>query len=59
MKKENKEMLKSILSNQELIMKALNITIPAKKTIKELPKKVAPKLPAKKPTAKKVATKHK
>ena len=31
MKKENKEMLKTIISNQELIMKALKIEIPVKK----------------------------
>ena len=58
MKKENKEMLKTILSNQELIMKALNIAIPVKKTeVKETkkaaPKKVTPKkLSVKKPIKK-------
>jgi hypothetical protein len=62
MKKENKEMLKTILSNQELIMKALNIAIPVKKTeVKEIkkaatkkaaPKKVAAKKPIKKTTSK-------
>lgn len=31
MKKETKEMLKTIFSNQELIMKALKIEAPAKK----------------------------
>ncbi|MGZ5190568.1 MAG: hypothetical protein ACXWCZ_06075 [Flavisolibacter sp.] len=31
MKKENKEMLKLILSNQEFIMKALNFQMPATK----------------------------
>jgi hypothetical protein len=31
MKKGSKEMLKTILSNQELIMKALKIEIPVKK----------------------------
>jgi hypothetical protein len=32
MKKETKEMLKTILSNQELIMKSLKIETPVKKT---------------------------
>lgn len=31
MKKANKEMLKTIISNQELIMKALKIEVPVKK----------------------------
>ena len=59
MKKESKEMLKTIISNQELIMKALNISIPVKKIEKESPKKTAPKLPAKKAAVKKVAVKKK
>lgn len=42
MKKENREMLKTIISNQELIMKALKIEIPVKKITKEEPKKNAP-----------------
>ena len=53
MKKENKEMLKTIISNQELIMKALKIEIPAKQITKEQPKKVA----AVKKTMKKVVKK--
>jgi hypothetical protein len=53
MKKESKEMLKTIISNQELIMKALKIEIPVKEIKKEEPKKtevkkVAAKKPAKK-----------
>jgi hypothetical protein len=57
MKKESKEMLKTIISNQELIMKALKIEIPAKQISKEKAPKVAPakKAVVKKPTAKKVA----
>jgi hypothetical protein len=54
MKKENKEMLKTIISNQELIMKALNIAIPVKEIIKEQPKKVEA---VKKVVAKKVTVK--
>lgn len=54
MKKESKEMLKKIISNQELIMKALNIEIPVKEIKKEEPKKVEP---IKKVAAKKVAVK--
>ena len=42
MKKESKEMLKTIISNQELIMKALKIEIPTKVTVKEEPKKTVP-----------------
>jgi len=53
MKKESKEMLKTIISNQELIMKALKIEIPVKQISKEQPKKVAPvKKPVKKATKK-------
>lgn len=53
MKKESKEMLKTIISNQELIMKALKIEIPVKKITKEQPKKVAVvKKPVKKVTKK-------
>lgn len=59
MKKESKEMLKTIISNQELIMKALNISIPVKKIEKELPKKTAQKLPAKKVAVKKITAKKK
>lgn len=35
MKKESKEMLKTIISNQELIMKALKIEMPAKELVKK------------------------
>lgn len=42
MKKESKEMLKTIISNQELIMKALKIEIPKKESVKVQPKKKAP-----------------
>ena len=43
MKKETKEMLKTLLSNQELIMKALKIEIPVKKVEeKKMPSKKAP-----------------
>ena len=43
MKKETKETLKTILSNQELIMKALKIEIPVKKVeIKKVEEKKAP-----------------
>ena len=54
MKKESKEMLKTIISNQELIMKALKIETSVKEIAKELPKKV---VPIKKATVKKVAVK--
>ncbi len=59
MKKESKEMLKNIISNQELIMKALKIEIPVKEIKKEEPKKVAPlkKVAAKKVTVKQPAKK--
>jgi hypothetical protein len=53
MKKENKEMLKTIISNQLLIMKALKIE-PVKEVEKVQPKKIAP---AKKAPAKKAAKK--
>lgn len=55
MKKENKEMLRTIISNQELIMKALKIEIPVKKTEIEPSKKIVVK---KSPTKKVVAKKH-
>lgn len=57
MKKGSKEMLKTIISNQELIMKALKIEIPVKKvepkvtktaTAKKVVAKKAVKAPAKK-----------
>ncbi len=54
MKKENKEMLKTIISNQELIMKALKIEVPVKETVKEQPKKT---VPVKKAVAKKAVKK--
>lgn len=49
MKKESKEMLKTIISNQELIMKALKIEMPEKELVK--------KAEVKKQPVKKVATK--
>lgn len=62
MKKESKEILKTIISNQELIMKALKIEIPKKEAVKNIPvkkvikkapvKKVATKSPIKKATSK-------
>jgi topoisomerase IA-like protein len=59
MKKENREMLKTIVSNQLLIMKALKIEIPIKETPKkEMPKKTAiKKQSAKKATVKAAAKK--
>lgn len=54
MKKENREMLKTIISNQELIMKALKIEIPLKEMTDAEPKKDEDrKAPEKKPVAKK------
>ncbi len=52
MKKETKEMLKTILSNQELIMKSLKIDVPVKKTEE---KKATIKKPAVKKTVKSAA----
>lgn len=64
MKKDNKNLLKTIISNQELIMKALNINIPvnnieenaisAKQTaVKKTPvKKITSKLTVKKAPSK-------
>lgn len=58
MKKESKEMLKTIISNQELIMKALKIEIPLKEILKEEPKNVeAKKQPVKKAAVKKTTKK--
>jgi hypothetical protein len=58
MKKESKEMLKTIISNQELIMKALKIEIPGREIKKEEPKKEeVQKAPVKKAIAKKPAKK--
>ena len=54
MKKESKEMLKTIISNQELIMKALKIEVPVKVLKTEAPKKAEP---VKKQTVKKVEAK--
>ena len=48
MRKENKHLLKTIISNQELIMKALHIAIPEKKAVVKKAKAVV---------VKKVATK--
>jgi hypothetical protein len=53
MKKESKNLLKTIISHQELIMKALNIAIPEKKEDVKPVKAVA----AKKIVVKKVAVK--
>ncbi|MES2762382.1 MAG: hypothetical protein V4677_09245 [Bacteroidota bacterium] len=53
MKKESKEMLKTIISNQELIMKALKIEIP----VKEANKAEVNKIPSKKSVAKVIAKK--
>jgi hypothetical protein len=62
MRKENKHLLKTIISNQELIMKALHIAIPEKKAVvkkakavvvkKVATKKAVVKSPAKKAPAK-------
>lgn len=43
MKKESKKMLKLILRNQELIMKALKIEIPIKDEKKDVPQKLEEK----------------
>lgn len=59
MKKEGKELLRTIISNQELIMKALKIEIPVKIENKVLPKKAESKVPAKKVVQKKIAAKKK
>lgn len=53
MKKETKEMLKTIFSNQELIMKALKIEVPVKKV--EIKKVEEKKAPVKKAIVKKAA----
>ena len=55
MKKESKEMLKTILHNQELIMKALKIEMPEKQIKKDETKKLAPKKALLKKTAVKAA----
>jgi len=62
MRKENKHLLKTVISNQELIMKALHIAIPEKKAVikkakavvvkKVAVKKAVIKSPAKKAPAK-------
>jgi len=62
MRKENKHLLKTVISNQELIMKALHIAIPEKKAVvkkakavvvkKVATKKAVVKSPAKKAPAK-------
>ena len=54
MKKETKEMLKTILSNQDLIMKSLKIEIPEKKV--EIKKVEEKKAPVKKAIVKKAAS---
>ena len=53
MKKETKELFKTIIRNQELIMKALKIEIP----INEVVKKESKPAPTKKEVVKKVAVK--
>jgi hypothetical protein len=59
MKKENKEMLKTIISNQELIMKALKIEIPVRAIFKDLSKtNTEIKNSIKTPTAKKTVKKN-
>jgi hypothetical protein len=55
MKKESKEMLKTILHHQELIMKALKIEMPEKQISKDETKKIAPKKAPLKKTAVKVS----
>jgi hypothetical protein len=59
MKKGSKEMLKTILSNQELIMKALKIEIPVKKVEPKVTKTATAKKVVKAPAnaAKKVVGK--
>ncbi|MES2567306.1 MAG: hypothetical protein V4565_10590 [Bacteroidota bacterium] len=57
MKKENKEMLKLIISNQELIMKALKIETPAKIEKADTPKMDEKKSTTKKPVLKKAVKK--
>ena len=52
MKKENKEMLRMIISNQELIMKALKIEIQSKTIEKKIPTKVEIKKATKKKATK-------
>lgn len=42
MKKESKEMLRTIISNQHLIMKALKIEVPVAKTEKATTSKATP-----------------
>ncbi|MDF2453134.1 MAG: hypothetical protein K0S26_2638 [Bacteroidota bacterium] len=59
MKKESKEMLKQILRNQEVIMKALNIDAPKKEAQKTEEKSMPVKKVAAKNQAKKAATKRK
>ncbi len=52
MKKEAKEMLKTIIHNQNLIMKALKIEIPGEEKPKSPTKKSAPKKAVKKSSKK-------
>lgn len=59
MKKETKEMLKTIIGYQELIMKALKIEVPVKHIEKKVNVIAAPKkILAKKTPSKKVAAKN-
>ena len=58
MRKENKHLLKTIISNQELIMKALHIAIPEKKAVvKEAKAVVVKKVATKKSVVKSPAKK--
>lgn len=52
MRKENKYLLKTIISNQELILKALHIAIPEKKAVVKKAKAVVKKVAVKKAPAK-------
>lgn len=52
MKKEAKEMLKTILHNQHLIMKALKIEIPGEEKVKKAAAKKKPGKPVRKSAAK-------
>lgn len=54
---KSKEMLKTMMTRQELIMKALNIAIPVKAEVKKTPEKSAKSAPAKKSAPKKAVKK--
>ena len=57
MRKENKHLLKTIISNQELIMKALHIAIPEKKAVVKKAVAVAVKKVATKKSSSEIACK--